>query len=806
MMNNLRVSRKNVRCWIQCLFLVSAWTFSVAGTDIALRATEPGVAARKPGTITSGIPFAKGALTDVSALTLTANGRPVPAQFVRTVAWDDGSVRWALMDTQLEIAKGETTALTLSASGGNPAPAMAAKAEQDGDTVRLSSGRLTMVVGGKGGLIRSLKVDGKERLTGSSRGLTIMSAEGETVVAAAPDTVRIEQSGPLRATVMLSGEFPELHNGLLRYTARLTVFAGQPFVKAHAWLENHGAIGHGSDEKRPIEWFAFQGMAVDLDVALGDAVVARCEGVESGAPFKVLQVCRKGKEMPYFTWDDFAYVVSSGERPLKEGNRTDGVVELKGGDATLTVAIRDFWQNYEKAIELDGRALRLWLWPPEGQWPRTVSRHRQLRRYRNIAEEGRYLLQGSVHKGHEFILDFSGRPPEETAAELSDPLFALADAEHYAATGALPVLFAPPDVKTGNRNADFSLAAWTRMGRSVADPASPHGIPAARRDSRRFNMTYFGDQTQWYGWMDFGDLSVPGRGQVSLHYDWPLIALLDYVRHGDAASLRLGTEMIRHRVDIAQYWSDRDPGIAGRLQRGGNLWPYFRFNPQFGSVRMENNWVSGPVLWHMLTGEPKARDAVLRNVEGLKAAWKKNPGRRTQTDMAANLWAIEAFCAAYDLTADRTWLDEALALFDKNIQPQWQAQGPHLYAPVTYLHEGRRAADMDYLYGIAALCNLHIRTGNTRLLELLVAGCETEPRAEFYEAPLYLAGLFAYVSLAADKPDYLKEAFRLFERGFPDSRNPPVFRVGTPDWSERSAMRLRAGHLVQYAAWRSRRP
>ncbi len=805
-MNDPRVTNKHVRNLTLCLMPILVLLGSFAsGEEVALRVAEPAGVARKPGTITSGIPFAKGALADVSALTLTAAGKPVPAQFERTVAWDDGSVRWALMDAQAAVAAGETAALTLSASGGNPAPAMAAVAERDGDTVRMSSGRLTMVVGGPGGLIRSLETDGKERLTGSSRGLTILTADGETVVAAAPDTVRIEQSGPMRATVMLSGEFPGLHDGLLRYTARLSVFAGQPFVKAHVWLENHGAIGHGSDQKRHIEWFAFHGMAVELDTNLGDAVVARCEGVESAAPFKVLQICRPGKERPHFTWDDFAYVVSSGERTLKEGDCTDGVVELKGGDATLTVAIRDFWQNYEKAIELDRRALRLWLWPPEGQWPRTVSRHGQLRRYRNIAVEERYLLQGSVHKGHEFILDFSGRPPEETAAELSAPLFALADAERYAASGALPVLFAPPDVKTGNRNANFSLAAWTRMGRNVADPASPHGIPAARRDSRVFPMTYFGDQTHWYGWMDFGDLSVPGRGQVSLHYDWPLIALLEFVRHGDAASLRLGTEMIRHRVDIAQYWSDRDPGIAGRLQRGENLWPYFRFNPQFGSVTLTGNWVTGPVLWHMLTGEPKAREAVLRNVAGLKDAWK-DADRRRRSNMAATLWAIEAFCAAYDLTADRAWLDEALALFEKNVQPQWQAHGPHLYAPVTYLREGQRATDMDYLYGIAALCNLHVRTGNERLLELLVAGCETEPRAEFYEAPLYLAGLFAYVALAAERPEYLKEAYRLFERGFPDSRNPPVFRVGTPDWSERAAMRLRAGHLVQYAAWRSRQP
>jgi hypothetical protein len=40
-----------------------------------------------------------------------------------------------------------------------------------------------------------------------------------------------------------------------------------------------------------------------------------------------------------------------------------------------------------------------------------------------------------------------------------------------------------------------------------------------------------------------------------------------------------------------------------------------------------------------------------------------------QGDMAANAWSMSAYCAMYTLTADRKWLDEALALFNNHVVP-----------------------------------------------------------------------------------------------------------------------------------------
>ncbi|KKM00224.1 hypothetical protein LCGC14_1806570 [marine sediment metagenome] len=71
--------------------------------EVKLTVTEPAGVARSPGIVTSGVPFARGAVKDASALSVRVGGKVVPSQFIRISPWPDGSVRWALMDCQLPV-------------------------------------------------------------------------------------------------------------------------------------------------------------------------------------------------------------------------------------------------------------------------------------------------------------------------------------------------------------------------------------------------------------------------------------------------------------------------------------------------------------------------------------------------------------------------------------------------------------------------------------------------------------------------------------------------------------------------------
>jgi uncharacterized protein YyaL (SSP411 family) len=266
--------------------------------------------------------------------------------------------------------------------------------------------------------------------------------------------------------------------------------------------------------------------------------------------------------------------------------------------------------------------------------------------------------------------------------------------------------------------------------------------------------------------------------------------------------------MARHRIDIDQFWSDRDGEPEYKLQRRDNAFPTWHVNSQFGSSTMTANWLAGTALWHLLTGDPEARAACLRNAEGIVAVWDKiarlRPYNGPQHNMADNGWAIESLCAAYDLSGDRRWLDEALKLFDGNVTARWKAFGPHLHAPVLVSSQEYSGFDKAYCHAIAPLCILHSRTGEERVLRLLVEGCEKPFPESYFDAPMFLAGLFAYTGAVTGKAAYLERAWELFAQGFPESATPPVVMPGDSTWSATSAMRLRAGYPLPYAIWRGR--
>ncbi len=818
-----------------------------AALEVKLTVADDARVERKAGTVTSGVPFARGEVKDLGRLSVSTGGKVVPAQFTKIAPWDDGSVRWALLDCQVDAPAGGKVELVVRDDGKNAAPAAPVKVSDGDAEVKMTTGGLEVVVDRKKpGLLR-VKLDGKELAGAAGRGIVLYAAgeprevekksgnrtvkvteygPGKEVVAAAPSEVTVEQAGPLRATVAVRGRFPDVHDGLLGYTARISVFAGQKHVKVHLWIENGGAMGyyHGGDKKSPrtarMEWLLFDGLAVELGLGLGGAPAASCDGAEASGKFKVLQACYWNKDKRKLTYNDYEvfslkdyeYAVTGDGKELKKGDRTDGVVELKGQAGRLTTAIRGFWENYEKAVELDGDKLRLWLWPTEGQWPRV--RQTQWaglfdKELETSPRPGLYYLPGAVHKGHEFILDFSGRPAAESFAELSRPLFALAGAEYYASTDAVPGLFAPQGIRTGDADCDAKLSAWERMGASLVDPESSTGLVAARRQSNWSSVTYFGDSTYWYGWMDFGDIPSPARGPTSLSHDWLWVMMLDAMRSGNVAFMRFGTEMARHQIDVDQLWSDRDmPGVRG-LQRGETNFPAFHCYRLSSPPGVRSNHLAGLALYHMLTGEPKALEACRRNAEGLKVAWeniaKTKPWAGPQGDMAANGWAIHGYVAMNALTGDKAWLDEALGLFRDNVVPKWKALGPHLHAREQINSQDYTEDDIKYCYSIAALCLLHHVTGDKQVLELITAGCDKPFPENFFDAPLFLADLHAYAATVTGKAGYAADAVEHWIEASPESECPPVFLPESSTWTRVKAMHLRTGHILQYHFWKKKK-
>lgn len=815
---------------------------AIAALDVRLEVADDSGAERRGGTVSSGVPFAQGAVRELGRLSVSAGGRKIPAQFRELARWPDGSVRWALMDCLVDVPANGKTELALRDDSGNPAPSAPVHVVESGNTVRISTGSMEMVLDKtSANFLSSVTVEGRELVTGKSRGLTLYTAgelktetpvdsrgrplrptqirlPGQAVPAAPPTEVDVEEAGPVKAVVRLRGEYPGVHKAPVTYTVRLTVWAGQPFFKARVWLENQGAHGYttSKDDKKGSEdneWFAFNGLALELDLDLGGKIEASCEGVAARGKFRVYQYCKNAPKhpLPAYGYRNMAYEITGPPEP-KTGSTTDGVTTFAGNKGRMTTAVRHFWENYEKAIELDGQTLSVWLWPREGLWPRAFFNHPapgySTSHVQPLRLPDAYNLPGSVHKGYEMIFDFSARSADQTRAELSRPLFALASAEYYAGAEAAPVLFAPPNVRTGDREGDRALDAWTNMSMSAADRESPSGIWHGRTTrwapGNAFNNGF------WYGWMEFGDIPCVGNGYTSLAYDWPRIMCMNLLRFGKPDFLRLADEMVRHLTEIDWQWSDREAVKSTLGFRRGSGYAHFhcqRFNRSLPGVTSVE--LNGLVFYYLLTGDRKTREAIDRTAGYFEEAWETlfasqvYGDRQIVRNMRVASRAIDNGLALYTLTAEKKWLDMAQSIFQRSVMPMAEAHGPHLHSPQQWRGQGYAEEDVNYCYAISTFCHLHRLTGDKEILDMLQAGADTPfPDDNFFEAPLYLADLNAYIAMTAGKADYAEEAMENWIKAFPESASPTVFLPNNSAWHREKAMHMRTGHWLQFHYWK----
>src|SRR5690242_9415738 len=99
------------------LCMATLLAIDVCAAEVKLQVTETDRIARSPAVVTTGVPFSRGAVKDVNRLSISSRGKPIPAQFTKIAPWDDGSVRWALMDVQLDVPAGGKADLVVSDSG-----------------------------------------------------------------------------------------------------------------------------------------------------------------------------------------------------------------------------------------------------------------------------------------------------------------------------------------------------------------------------------------------------------------------------------------------------------------------------------------------------------------------------------------------------------------------------------------------------------------------------------------------------------------------------------------------------------------
>jgi hypothetical protein len=556
--------------------------------------------------LTIGVPFPRGSLRDVDVLVLgDGRGRSHPVQSTALARWPDGSVKWLLVEAVVDqLLRGRSNWELARAGDGEPPGALRVEATPRDITV--DTGRAVFVLSEGGPLpLGAARSGSRELLDPAATSIELVDADGTEHLARA-ERWEIEAAGPLRATARIDGRFTD--RSPQRFVLRCCFFAGTGLVRLRLTLHNPRRARHASGL-----WdLGDQGSVLfrELAVQVGLRSSRPLDLAWSPEPDRPLQSCAAdGFEIHQHSsggehWNSRNHVNRDGRVLLAsrgyrarvvgeelQGLRANPVIGLRGDAFTVGFTMPEFWQQFPKALAVDGGRVRF------GVFPRQAS--------------GLHELQGGEQKTHTLWIDFGGN-----ASGLSwvhRPARVHLDRAWYAASGALPWL--TEEASPAEERLDELLV-------EALDETS--GLAARREIVDEYGWRHYGDL-----WADHEGLHFDGVPPVMSHYNnqydvvWGM--LLQYFRTGDPRWYELLDPLARHVIDVDIYHTTEDRAAYN----GGLFWhtdhyrdaatsthrAFSRANvsagePYGGGPCNEHNYTTGLLHYYYLTGDLQARDAV----------------------------------------------------------------------------------------------------------------------------------------------------------------------------------------------------
>ncbi len=647
---------KTVRALMLILLLtVTANTNSEAGT-VALLVEEPSGVERRAWPVTSGVPLPEGAVAEPSCVRLRSDGKELPLQTEALSRWPDGSVKWLLLDFQIDLQAGERRRLTLQYGPQvkSSPPKAPTSARQDVDTTTVVTGPLKLTLSHSEPRLfdcvwLDLDGDGKfsqrERVTSADgTGMTLTDAQG-TVFRAdnARARVELEQAGPLRTCLRIEGAYAASEKRVFRYVVRIHAFKDKPYLRVF-----HTFINDWPDDLMA----RIRSLNLNLNLSMEQNRPLRYSlGAEGGADSGTM---RDGG-VRLHQIDDQGYDIDG----RRAGKRAPGWLDASGGRFGLSVAVRDFWQNYPKALSAAGPAISVELCPAFEKGLYDGKEIREDNKLYYHLHDGLYSFKVGLAKTHEMWLLFHRGNAAESGRfwkMAQEPLLAAAEPAHLCSTRALGD-FPPADNTT--------YAGYDRM----IDRAMKEHLDR-REQVREYGMLNFGD---WYG-----ERSV---NWGNLEYDLQHGLLLQYARTGQRRYYRRAEEAARHHIDV-DVVHDTNRQLKnpwGRAPKAGDIWlhclnhtggyyeygkvdlPVSRTYFMGHSTNFGHVWVGGDLEYYLFSGDRRALEVALMiadtMVDNCPIAYGSGTHIRQQG------WPMILLLHAYDVTGDDRYLKAAGTLW-----------------------------------------------------------------------------------------------------------------------------------------------
>ncbi|KAF8598894.1 hypothetical protein BDV93DRAFT_526494 [Ceratobasidium sp. AG-I] len=563
-----------------------------------------------------GVPWAKGEIDKSTAIALTtSDGKSVPVQSWPLAYWPDGSLKW----TGHTIAPDSALVDTLHLAPGSPAePSSPLTVKQSGSTITVTTGNFEAQIKTSGTtLISSLSVGGSKKL---SDGQLIVKVQGQPDAPESVDppnihttianitTATIEQDGPVRATIKVTGTYKgDGHGSWLPFTIRLYFGAGSSAVKIQ-----HLFLFDGDQAKDFIK-----GIGVQFSVPLSDELYDRhirftsasgglwgeavrgLSGLRRDATAAILGPQFNGTAvpaqnsglwpttvLPYLSslpvWNDYSLVQLSADhfdiwkrtsdksswlKHAGHGVRANGTGYIGGAKAGgVLFGLRNFWEQHPRQLDIRGAGgdtaqVTVWAYSPEA--PAMDLRHYDTVAHGlDLAYEDVELVTSNpagVARSYELTLEAVAATPTRQAI-----------ADFAAAVANPPQIVASPAFyqSHGLFGGRWNLPETSRSG-------------AAKIEDQKSKLLDFYvaeiDQRQFYGFWNYGDVmhtyddtrhtwryDVGGYAWDNAELGTDLWLWMSFLRTGRADIFRKAYAMTRHLSEVDFHHTGPFAGLGSR--------------------------------------------------------------------------------------------------------------------------------------------------------------------------------------------------------------------------------------------------
>ena len=651
---------------------------------------------------TLGVPWPRGALPKDSSFTLTGpEGEAVPVQTWPLATWPDGSLKWSAHSIPADAALAPGYRLSTGTAVAAKTPITV---KDSPEAITVNTGVIECTIQRGGSHFLSISRDGHviardARLVALRQDRADGTLDAPVTVESfisSIESVTLEQSGPIRAVVRITGKHANAGRAWLPFTVRLYFHAGAESVRIM-----HSFVFDGDEQKDFIK-----GLGLRFSVPMGDLMhdrhvrfvgenggvwgeavrtltglrrdsgaVARKNQIDGLAVLSNIspQVTRNIDYVP--TWGDFTLYQSTassysirkrtadgfGWIDADQGGRAAGVAYVGGATkGGVLFGLRDFWQRHPTGLDIRGAntefaEVTLWMWAPSAP-------AMDLRYYHDVMGMDTYAKQTAAMDitYEDYEPGFGSAHGVARSSEIT--LWALPATPARERLVALAENVAKPGMLVCDPGQYLKVGVFGGMW-SAPDRSTP--AKAAIEDRLDFLVDFYKGQVEqrhWYGFWNYGDFmhtydsdrhvwryDVGGFAWDNSELSTDLWLWYSFLRTGRADIFRIAEAMTRHVSEVDVHHIGRFAGLGSR------------HNVQHWGCSAKQVRISSAVyrrFYYYLTADERLGDLLhdLINVDRQFLALdpvRKVPGQAPKGDIPARLSVGTDWC-----TLAAAWLTE----------------------------------------------------------------------------------------------------------------------------------------------------